>query len=898
MFDLGDQAVDDTLYLPFDTYDSDGASVTITGLAVTDIEIYKDGSATTRASDNGYALLDTDGIDFASTTGLHGFSVDLSDNSDSGFYAAGGTYWCNVNAITVDSQTVRFTYRFTIGKLLRPTTAGRTITVEADGDVAKVNLLNGHTAQTGDTFGKTAGLTSFIDVLAGLAGTHIGSTAQNEINAAGSGSGTYDGSTDSSQAVGDRVTAIKVPTDKMVFTVANQLDVNMLSISSDGPAADNLESMYDGTGYTSSDTAPASRSQVDNIGAATGGAIAFAPSSDNTSGAIINSITKVWATVAGTFANVENDDGSSHDFTDSADVIDHVYGFSVGGGRQGVSVAFKCNVDGNNDTILMKVYDHVGVEWDTIATIEGSGGTVNRTGNPRIFSKHTGTGSELGNVYVRFDTDSTTPSDLSVEVLNVEAVNIGQTIGYANGSIWVDTNNGVAGTEAFVNGVADNPTNLIASAKTISSAVGISDFHIINGSSITLAEDSSNESYFGDNWTLILAVQTVTDAHFQGANVSGTHVGPCEFSDCKIGTITTIAETDFDNCELTATITLPVGSVYLNNCHHQGTPVLDFGAAVGSTTVHMHKYAGGIDIQNMGDTGTDILHLDGKGSLTLNANSSGGTINLRGEWKITDSAGGAITVNQDDVATDVAATLVDTADMQPKLGTPAGASMSVDIAAIPTLAEMNTAHGLLATEAKQDVSDANIVLILADTGELQTDWADGGRLDLIQDIIAVDTTTDIPALIATLQTSVNDVPTVAEFNARTIVSASYFDPANDTVALVTLVTLVTTTTTVTNQVTADVTALNGVAASAVKLERSASTIVTGAAEAGTLSTTVMTTDLTEITNDHYNGRVLIWTSGVLAGQGTDITDYLGSTGQLTYTAVTEAPSAADTFVIV
>ena len=30
----------------------------------------------------------------------------------------------------------------------------------------------------------------------------------------------------------------------------------------------------------------------------------------------------------------------------------------------------------------------------------------------------------------------------------------------------------------------------------------------------------------------------------------------------------------------------------------------------------------------------------------------------------------------------------------------------------------------------------------------------------------------------------------------------------------------------------------------------------------------------------------------------DITDYLGSTGKLTYTAVTEAPSAADTFVIV
>lgn len=99
-----------TLYLPFDTYDANGASVTITGLAVTDIEIYKNGSVTQRASDNGYAMLDTDGIDFDASTGLHGFSIDLSDNSDAGFYAAGSQYWIHVNAITVDAQTVKFTY--------------------------------------------------------------------------------------------------------------------------------------------------------------------------------------------------------------------------------------------------------------------------------------------------------------------------------------------------------------------------------------------------------------------------------------------------------------------------------------------------------------------------------------------------------------------------------------------------------------------------------------------------------------------------------------------------------------------------------------------------------------------------------------------------------------------
>jgi len=87
------------------------------------------------------------------------------------------------------------------------------------------------------------------------------------------------------------------------------------------------------------------------------------------------------------------------------------------------------------------------------------------------------------------------------------------------------------------------------------------------------------------------------------------------------------------------------------------------------------------------------------------------------------------------------------------------------------------------------------------------------------------------------------------------------------------------------------------AAAAAKIALSAAGIVNGSAAAGTLSTTQMTTDLTEATNDHYNGRVVIWTSGVLAGQASDITDYDGASKMLTYTAITEAPSASDTFVI-
>lgn len=81
-------------------------------------------------------------------------------------------------------------------------------------------------------------------------------------------------------------------------------------------------------------------------------------------------------------------------------------------------------------------------------------------------------------------------------------------------------------------------------------------------------------------------------------------------------------------------------------------------------------------------------------------------------------------------------------------------------------------------------------------------------------------------------------------------------------------------------------------------ERMSGTIVYGLAQTGTLSTTQMTTDLIEVTNDHYNGRTLIFLSGDLKGQATDVTDYDGGSKMLTYTALTEIPANNDEFFLV
>jgi len=93
--------------------------------------------------------------------------------------------------------------------------------------------------------------------------------------------------------------------------------------------------------------------------------------------------------------------------------------------------------------------------------------------------------------------------------------------------------------------------------------------------------------------------------------------------------------------------------------------------------------------------------------------------------------------------------------------------IETDTAAVDTTSEMRTfltgSDTTVATQAKQDTIDnyidteiagidANVTLILADTGELQTDWVDGGRLDLIIDTVRTDTND--------VNTTVEALPTV------------------------------------------------------------------------------------------------------------------------------------------
>lgn len=78
-----------TVRFKFTTNAADGSAVApLSAFEAADVIIYKDGSATQRTSTAGWTMTSP----FDLITGLHQIAIDLSDNTDAGFYAVGSDY--------------------------------------------------------------------------------------------------------------------------------------------------------------------------------------------------------------------------------------------------------------------------------------------------------------------------------------------------------------------------------------------------------------------------------------------------------------------------------------------------------------------------------------------------------------------------------------------------------------------------------------------------------------------------------------------------------------------------------------------------------------------------------------------------------------------------------------
>jgi len=420
-------------------------------------------------------------------------------------------------------------------------------------------------------------------------------------------------------------------------------DTDIVSISGDTTAADNLELQYDGTGLAG-DTFPATQVQVGSLST---GSAAISVQAD--------SFTLTTGTVAsGSITDTETLNGVRHEINDDAGAIDMFYEFDVGDDGTAVEVNIDGRINSNNDDIDVFAFDFIGSTFDQIGTINGTNSSADSNFVFNLLRRHTGTGVDIGEVRIKFlATSGLTSATLRIDRIFTSFAIIFRSVGYEDGAIWVDTLNGTAGTEKFVNGTADNTVLTFADALTLSASLNVERFRAINGTTITLTSDSTNFSFLGDSWFLALNGQTITGLSVHGATVTGTGIdggARPTFENCQIGTSTLPPFVMF-TCGLTGTITAgSTGDYIMHNSASAiagtATPIFDFGVALADINLSLRGYSGGIELQNMGQLGTDRASIDGDTKVVINANCIGGTVVIRGNVELVDNSGGAVTIEK------------------------------------------------------------------------------------------------------------------------------------------------------------------------------------------------------------------------------------------------------------
>ena len=175
-------------------------------------------------------------------------------------------------------------------------------------------------------------------------------------------------------------------------------------------------------------------------------------------------------------------------------------------------------------------------------------------------------------------------------------------------------------------------------------------------------------------------------------------------------------------------------------------------------------------------------------------------------------------------------------------------------------------------------ADANVAAILTDTGTT----LDGklNTIDTVVDSILVDTGTTLDGKINTVDTVVDAIKVAAD---AILVDTGTTIPATLAAGI-------------------DVLSIAGNTNAATLLSLTAKQMVQGTVDTGSFTATTNqfqsdTGGLSSV-DDHYVGRLCLWTSGTLQYQVADITDYDGTNKRFTCTDLTSAPANDVTFVLV
>lgn len=225
---------------------------------------------------------------------------------------------------------------------------------------------------------------------------------------------------------------------------------------------------------------------------------------------------------------------------------------------------------------------------------------------------------------------------------------------YGYFSIHIDTVGGASGSTEGENGTRGNPVNNLADAVTLNTSLGFDHYHLHGASLITLASAHSNWVFEGqDGATVNLGGVNTNGSHFECLTVTGDADGnDITTRFCKLQSLTNfIADAQF--CVLIDDVTQSAGDHYWFQCASGVAgvqmPYVDVnGDGVNARNNHFRGWLGGLEERN--HTSADLTSFDcPAGQLVVAAGGTGGTIAARGNINITDSASGAVTIEENAV---------------------------------------------------------------------------------------------------------------------------------------------------------------------------------------------------------------------------------------------------------
>ena len=359
---------------------------------------------------------------------------------------------------------------------------------------------------------------------------------------------------------------------------------------------------------------------------------------------------------------------------------------------------------------------------------------------------------------------------------------------YEGGYIWVDTVNGTAGTTDFESGTVNNPVDTIADAYTLQASIGLLGFHVLPASSITLAASSAGFGFTGANYSLDFGSQDITGSTFlRSTNLSGTGTGtngtPFVIQECQLGTASLAAFGFLETVAVNGTVTLTstsgvtADSISFFSCFSgvpgTGAPTITAAGVTKTTNIQTRNWFGGItgimtsdcvwshevvaggaqsftnnggSLEIRGSMKSVVLTTTGSGTTNIvvgngceiSVAGTGGTVNVYGmHGGITDtSSGTTITDFGGDIPAGIATAQADldiiTGASGVNLLTATQASIDA-IEADTNELQADDVPGLIAAlDAVVDTVKAETALILADTADIQPNYATEAKQDTAQ----------------------------------------------------------------------------------------------------------------------------------------------------------------------